>query len=514
MAKKLNKWSLLWISLTSMIGSGWLFGALYSAHFAGPAALLAWPIAGILLMFVALAYAEIVTLFPQPDALALMPLQTHGRLTCLIMTGLTWIGLCTIPVIETQGLIQYASNYLPHLMVQHHVRYTLTLRGYLFAMIILMSFVWLNYFGLRLIIRLNASFTIWKLIVPTITIIVLLATSYHPNNLSNFGGFMPYGWHGVMNAMSNGGVLFSLLGFRQVVVMMSDIEDPNRNIPIVLFASLLMTIVLYTLLQLAFIGSLRSQDLTHGWANLTFPGDAGPFAALATIAGFIWLSILLYIDAFVSPYSTGFVYSTTASCLLTSMSNLGDLPKSLTLKNKYDAPWVSLYINFLIALGMFFLLHDWQAMASFLVATLMMSYIVGPISLMSLRKQLPNAKREFKVKLGYLTAFIGFYVCTMGVYWCGFISILKLIIILFFGILLYIVNFRLFQKRNDELEMKHAFWLLIYFAGLGFFSYAGNFGGKHLFPPYWDLLALGVFCGLIFKLAYRQVKTIEISVKN
>lgn len=491
-----------------MIGSGWLFGTLYSAHYAGPAALLAWPIAGVLLMFVALSYAEVATMFPQADALALMPLQTHGRLTSLIMMGLTWIGLCTIPVIETQGLIQYASNYLPHLMIQHHVRYTMTPRGYMLAIILLLSFVLLNYFGLRLFARINAGFTIWKLIVPSITIIVLLSLSYHPENLSAYGGFMPYGWQGVMAAMSNGGVLFSLLGFRQVVVMMSEIDNPNRYVPIVLFSSLFITTLLYTLLQLAFIGSLRSADLMHGWANLVFPGDAGPFAALAMIAGCMWLSILLYADAFVSPYSTAFVYSTTASRVLASMSNMGDVPKSLSFKNKYQVPWLSLCVNFFVAIGMLLLLDDWQAMASFLVATLMMSYIVGPISLMSLRKQLPQQYREFRVRFGNIISLIGFYICTAGVYWCGLMSVMKLLLIIFLGGCVYLIYFRVIEKDRSGLDVGHGLWLLVYLVGLGLFSFAGNFGGKGWLPQYWDLLWLFGFCGVVFLLAWLGVRRV------
>lgn len=79
--KNLNAVSLLWISLTSMIGSGWLFGSLYSAHFAGPAAILAWPIAAVLLLFVALSYAEVATMFPQAHSCHAYHAYTHGHLT-------------------------------------------------------------------------------------------------------------------------------------------------------------------------------------------------------------------------------------------------------------------------------------------------------------------------------------------------------------------------------------------------------------------------------------------------
>src|SRR5690242_6486656 len=116
MKKHLTALGLLWISLTSMIGSGWLFGSLYSAHFAGPAAVIAWPLASFLLLLVAFSYAEVATMFPEAGILAKLPLYTHGRLTSVIFSGLAWISLATIPVIETQGLVQYASNYLPKLV--------------------------------------------------------------------------------------------------------------------------------------------------------------------------------------------------------------------------------------------------------------------------------------------------------------------------------------------------------------------------------------------------------------
>lgn len=501
MKKNLSAFDLLWISLTSMIGSGWLFGSLYSAHFAGPAAIIAWPLAAFLLLFVALSYAEVATMFPQADSLARLPLYTHGRLASIIMSGLAWISLATIPVIETQGLVQYASNYLPALIVKNHLRYTNTPLGYFLALVLLMSFVLFNYFGIRLFERINTGFTVWKLVIPAVTIIALLSMSYHAENFSHFGGFMPYGWKGIMAAMSSGGVLFSLLGFRQVVIMMSEVKNPGKCVPIVLISSLMLTALLYTALQWSFIGSLRAQDLTHGWANLSFVGDAGPFAALAGLAGMMWLSVLLYSDAFISPYSTGLVYSTTAARMLASMGKMGDAPKILSASNKYQVPWVSLFVNFIIAALMFFLLRDWQAMASFLVAIMMVSYAVGPVSLICLRKQLPEYARPFRLRCASVIAFAGFYICTAGVYWAGMKSVLKLLMLTLLCLVFYFIYRGIFKKVHKPLDSKHSLWLLCYLAGLGFFSYFGNYGGNKLISLYWDLLYLMGFSALIFGFA-------------
>lgn len=506
MKKNLKPSGLLWISLTSMIGSGWLFGSLYSAHFAGPAAVIAWPIAGVLLLFVALSYAEVATMFPQPDSLARLPLYTHGRLTSIILSGLVWISLATIPVIETQGLIQYASNYFPHWVSHHGIHYVMTPRGYSVALIILMSFVLLNYFGIRLFSRINTGFTVWKLVIPVITIILLLSLDYHGKNFSAYGGFMPYGVTGVMAAMSSGGVLFSLLGFRQVVIMMSQIDNPGKYVPIVLISSITITTLLYTGLQWAFIGAMREQDLINGWRHLFFPGDAGPFAALASLAGLIWLSSLLYVDAFISPYSTGLVYSTTAAYMLASMSTMGNMPKKFSALNQYQVPWKSLVMNFLLAAIMFFVLRGWQAMASFLVALMMVGYAVGPICVICLREQIPNYIRPFRLRYCRVVAFIGFYVCTAGIYWAGLSSVVKLLIFVLSGLACYLIYFSMLKKPRETLDVKHSLWLVCYLACLGIFSYFGNYGGIHIIPNYWDLLYLFVLSFFIFWLAYFSKK--------
>lgn len=308
-----------------------------------------------------------------------------------------------------------------------------------------------------------------------------------------------------MAAMSSGGVLFSLLGFRQVVIMMSKIEKPGKYVPIVLVSSLLMTTFLYTALQWSFIGSVDAQDLANGWANLSFTGDAGPFAALAALAGMIWLSVLLYADAFISPYSTGLVYSTTAAHMLATMDSIIQVPKILAKENKYQVPWVSLLVNFFLAAIMSIVLHGWQEMSSFLVTILMVSYAIGPICVTCLRTQLPDYIRPFRVRCNRMVGFIGFYICTIGVYWAGFQSIKKLLAITILGLVASFI-YCLIKKSYQHLDFRNAIWLLLYLVGLGTFSYFGNYGGTHSLPQYWDLLDLLVFSLVIFILAIFSKK--------
>src|SRR5207248_2007162 len=76
--------------------------------------------------------------------------------------------------------------------------------------------------------------------------------------------------------------------------------------------AMVIAIVLYVALQLAFILALDPSSLAHGWGSVTFVGNGarfGPFAGLATGLGLGWLAVLIYSDAIVSPGGTGLLYT-------------------------------------------------------------------------------------------------------------------------------------------------------------------------------------------------------------
>src|SRR6516225_10080128 len=56
--------SLFMVSAGSVIGSGWLLGTLNASKAAGPAALISWIIGVILLIGIALIYAELGSTYP------------------------------------------------------------------------------------------------------------------------------------------------------------------------------------------------------------------------------------------------------------------------------------------------------------------------------------------------------------------------------------------------------------------------------------------------------------------
>ena len=77
----------MFVSLGSIIGSGWLFGALYASQIAGPAALISWGLGAVFMLTLALVHAELGGAYPVsggdralPALLAREHRRLHGRL--------------------------------------------------------------------------------------------------------------------------------------------------------------------------------------------------------------------------------------------------------------------------------------------------------------------------------------------------------------------------------------------------------------------------------------------------
>ncbi|MCD2186720.1 hypothetical protein [Actinomycetospora soli] len=102
------------IGFSNIVGSGWLFAALYAAQIAGPAALVAWLIAGVLVTLVALVMVELGATRPEGGGTVRWPLYASGRLTGTVI-GFSVLLSVGATSAELTAIVQYAGYYLPWL---------------------------------------------------------------------------------------------------------------------------------------------------------------------------------------------------------------------------------------------------------------------------------------------------------------------------------------------------------------------------------------------------------------
>ena len=100
-----------WASVTSIIGSGWLFGAWKGAYSTGTSAILAWIIGGVCIIILALVHAELGGMYPVSGGTARFPHFAFGSVAGISFGFFSWIQAVTVAPIEVFAVMQYGSYY-------------------------------------------------------------------------------------------------------------------------------------------------------------------------------------------------------------------------------------------------------------------------------------------------------------------------------------------------------------------------------------------------------------------
>ncbi|MBU2720229.1 APC family permease, partial [Acidithiobacillus ferridurans] len=304
-----------------------------------------------------------------------------------------------------------------------------------------------------------------------------------------------------------GGVIFSLLGFRHAIDPAGESKNPRRDVPIAVIGSVLIASAIYIGLQVAFLGAVNPQDLAHGgWQNLRFHGINGPFAALAISIGIGWLAVLLYVDAFVSPAGTALIYTTTAARVSLATAETGAAPQWVSRVNRFGVPWVSLILLYVVGAVFFFPFPSWQKMVGYIASMTVLSYVIGPIALLQLRRALPEGDRPFRLWWAPALAPLAFVVSNWIVFWSG-LHTLNFIFSTLSGLLAIYAITGIWRKgRWSEMGWQYMWWVIPYFCGLWLISWIGpkSLGGIGTLTFFPSMGVVAVLSVSIFYMAIHQ----------
>ncbi|HET9104874.1 MAG TPA: APC family permease [Solirubrobacteraceae bacterium] len=483
---------LLWASETSIIGSGWLFGALGAATIAGPSAILGWVLGSLIIIVLALVHAELGGLFPVSGGTSRFPHYAFGSFAGATFGWASYLQAASVAPIEVLAAVQYlaTSHWARNFYVSHSGSGgTLNGAGYIAAAILMLLFVIINIVGIRAFARINNLITTWKVAIPVVTVLILLIGHFHGSNFGHAGGGFFTSHGAIKNILLTlpAGIIFSLLGFEQAVQLGGESSNPGRDLPRAVILSILIGAALYILIQIAFIGSLKPSLLTsqHGWTNLgptntnssVVALNAGPFFTLVSIAGISWLATVLRIDAVVSPGGTGLMYETSSARLAFGLARNGYLPPAFERVNKSKVPVFGVIVSTLI--GVLFLLPfpSWSKLVGIVTSASVLMYAGAPIALGALRQQKPDLPRPYKLPAGGLLAPLAFVGAGWIILFSGWQTYTTLLVAMLIGYALIFASIG--SGRNEKaprMDRQAIPWIAAWLIGMGVISYLSDFG--------------------------------------
>jgi amino acid transporter len=499
-------YGLMFVSLGSIIGSGWLLGALNAAEVAGPASVLSWILAAVMLSLLALVYAELGACYPVAGGAARFPYYSHGPIAGFTAGWASWLQAVFIAPIEVLAAITYVNSVG---WVNQHFNMInkagdsaglLNGSGLVVAVVLMVLFTAMNLAGAKFLSDSNAIVVIWKTAVPVLAIGVVAALQFNPANFHAGGGFMPFGVHGVFAALT-GGVVFALQGFEQAVHLAGEARDPKRDLSRSILTAMAIGAVLYALLQIVMIGGLEPANIVNGWAKPlgTDPSDYGAWYTLALAVGAGWLAKLLIVDAVISPAGTGVVYVATTARLSYALGEEREMPSALAATNSKGVPVVSILVAAVIGAIAFGPFKSWNALVSVVTGATAIMYAFAPVSLAALQKVDGKRPRSYRVPVPALVLPVAFCSANLIIYWGGFETTWKLACAMLVGLALFGIGaWR--SGTSAGHTIRNSIWLGPWFAGLVLIGALGRYGAgsRNILPNWVDIAVVIVFALAIF----------------
>jgi amino acid transporter len=495
-------WGLMFVSLGSIIGSGWLLGALTAVSVAGPASLISWVLAAIMLSVLALIHAELGGAYPVTGGTARYPYFAFGTLAGFTAGWAAWLQSVTIAPIEVEASISYLDSTA---WAKAHFELlngngTLNGRGLIVASLAMLLFTTINLLGAKLLSDSNSAMVIWKTAVPVVTIVVLIVLTFHFSNFTAGGGFAPFGAHGIFAALP-AGVVFALQGFEQAAQLGGEARNPEKDLSRAIITAMMIGAALYILLEICFVGALNPSNLVHGWASPIGKGDYGPYYTLALAAGAGWLAKVLLIDAVISPAGTGLLYVGTTARLSYALGEEEVLPDKLTQINKRGVPVYSILLAFIVGELAFLPFPSWSSLVSLVTGATAIMYAFAPVALAALQRQDGDRPRPYKMPFPKVLNPAGFAAANLIIYWGGFEAMWKLLAGIFLGRVLFeIMLRRTNDPRRTDIDWRAASWIWPWLVGLTIISLIGRYGkgSQGLLPEWVDLAVVIGFSLVIF----------------
>ncbi len=319
--RSLGLYPTMMISIGAMIGSGIFVLPALGYKKAGPAVILAYVLAALVVLPAALSKAEMATAMPESGGTYLYIDRALGPLFGTIAGIGAWFSLVFKSSFALVGLGAYLLLFAP--IAQGAVVYV----GLALAVVV----VALNISGTKLSGQVQA-------IIVTVVVAGLLAYVVNAGFVADTARYSPFTTDGSVGVITAAAFVFvSYAGVTKVASVAEEVKDPGTNLPRAMLGSMAVMTVLYVAVVGAVIGLSDPEVLKYGGpgetASLTPMADGA--GALLGGAGVVFISVIAVV-ALTSMANAG-VMSSSRFPLAMSRDDL--LPPRLrTIDSRFKTP--------------------------------------------------------------------------------------------------------------------------------------------------------------------------------
>ncbi|MBA3811126.1 MAG: amino acid permease [Caulobacteraceae bacterium] len=414
--RSLGAVNLVFLGVGCIIGAGiYVMTGAAAAHFAGPAVMLSFVIAGLVCVFAGLCYAELASTMPVAGSAYTYSYTTLGEVFAWVMGWLLvleyGVAAATVAAGWSGNVVSFLGNFgilIPPEFTTSFVQAVPSTTGTL-AFTAGHGFNLIAAFGILavtslLVLGVSESASVNNVIVLIkVGVLVLFVgfgfsyinmANWHPFIPKNEGGFT-YGIPGIFRAASV--IFFAYVGFEAVSTAAGEAKNPQKDMPIGILGSLVICTVLYMLVAAVLTGVVPFRQL----------GVPAPIALAVDRIGIPWFSILIKIGAIAGLTSVMLILTYGQSRVFYAMARDGLLPQVFaTLHRRLRTPWIgTIILGCLIAVAASLL--PIEILGDLVSLGTACAFAIVCVSVLWLRRTRPDLVRPFRAPGGWVTPVLG-----------------------------------------------------------------------------------------------------------
>lgn len=398
-ARDLDTFDATMIGIGAMIGAGIFVLTGIAAGEAGPAALLAFALNGVVTLLTALCYAELASVYPKSGGGYSYIKKAFPGAAGFVSGWMLWFCYIIACALYARGFGSYfwefVQHYFPGLsqfvfqfMGPHAPALMMTL-------VVGVVFILINMRGTALTGNVENVITMAKIVILVIFILYGLKQIFHTPGeaAASFTPFFPKGFGGVVMAMGLTFIAFE--GYDLIATVAEEIKKPEKTIPRATLISLAVTISIYLLVLLVCIGAIRPDSGTS-WEFLGRYQETAIAKAAENFMPFFGIALVIF-GGLLSTVSALNATILASSRVAFSMSRDKMLPSPLsTIHPRLRTPHIAIASTGIIVLIMA-VLFPIQVIGSAASVMFLLTFALVNLSLIALRRKFPELKGGFRV---------------------------------------------------------------------------------------------------------------------